>query len=76
MGMGCRGGGGGGAVAMHVCVSIYKCVFEGRGQKVIKIQWLGEREEGGQRGTEDGILSLYAPHRLSLSQHDSSVNSF
>lgn len=61
-----------------VCVYIHISVYLGgdEAEKVIKIQWLGEREEGGQRGTEDGILSLYVPRRLSLSQHDSSVSSF
>lgn len=41
----------------------------------ISIQRPGEREEGGQRGTEDDILSRSDPRRLSPSQHDSSVRS-
>lgn len=36
------------------------------GMKAINIQRLGEREEGGQRGTEDGILLLCVLHPVFL----------
>lgn len=57
---------------------IYVCACRGRGvgwnwvgvSGVVNIQCPGEREEGGQRGTEDDILSLSASRCLSLSQHD------
>lgn len=39
---------------------------EGGGMKAINIQRLGEREEGGQRGTEDGILLLCVLHPVFL----------
>lgn len=74
MGMDWRGGGG--WWWWSVCVCVYISVYWGWGWKVIKIQWLGERDEGGQRGTEDGILSHYAPHCLSLSHHNCSVQLF
>lgn len=38
----------------------------GGGMKAINIQRLGEREEGGQRGTEDGILLLCVLHPVFL----------
>lgn len=59
-----------------MCIKVCVCGCWGGDRKVINIQWPGEREEGGQRGTEDGILSLCASHCLSLSQHDSSVHFF
>lgn len=63
-------------VTVCLCVHIYVCWWAGGGIKVINIQWPGEGEERGQRGTKDGILPLCVPHCLSLSQHDISVHSF